>query len=268
MAALFADLQYAARMMRRAPGFTAMAVAALALGIGANCAIFSVINAVLLAPLPYADPNHLYELGSANDRDGASLADFIALRERGGAFEKPAVDRFWSFTLTDAVNDAERVYGRALSSDMFALLGARPLIGRTFDSADFETSAPHVAVLAYRLWQRRYAGDRNILGRNIQLDGEKYTVVGVMPANFKFPIDVYDLWVPWLFSKEEVANRRDHGMIIYTRLRGGATPAQAQSQLDSFAGAIGSQFPEFEKTGGRIFRSQSSLRASNSGRNC
>jgi hypothetical protein len=195
MGALITDLRYSASMLRQSPGFAALAIGALALGIGANSAIFAVINAVLLAPLPYSDPYHLYEIGSADDRGtrGASLAGFVALRDRGGIFEKPSVDRFSSFTLTDSVDDAERVYGRALSSDMFALLGAPALIGRTFLADDFETGAPHVVVLAYRIWQRRYSGDRSVLGRNVQLDGERYTIVGVMPANFQFPINVYDL---------------------------------------------------------------------------
>ena len=249
MTALLTDLRYAARMLRRNPGFAVLAIGALALGIGANSAIFAVINAVLLAPLPYADPHHLYEIGSADDHGthGGSVADFVALRDRGGIFEKPSVDRFSSFTLTDSVDDAERVYVRALSSDMFALLGAPALIGRTFLADDFENGAPHVAVLAYRIWQRRYNGDRGVLGRNIQLDGERYTIVGVMPANFQFPINVYDLWLPWIFTNAELANRKDHGTIIYTRLRQGATPAQAQGELDSLAAAIASQFPDVEK---------------------
>ncbi len=249
MGTLFADLRYALRMLRASPGFAALAIGALALGIGANCAIFAVVNAVLLTPLPYADPQHLYEIGSADDHGvhGASLADFVALRDRGGVFEKPSVDRFWSSTLTDGTGDAERIYGRALSSDMFPLLGARAALGRTLLPSDSQPGAPHVAVLAYRLWRRRYSGDRGLIGRDIQLDGEKYTVVGVMPANFEFPISVYDLWVPWTFSAKELANRRDHGTIMYTRLRSGATPAQAQSELDALAHAVASQFPDVEK---------------------
>ena len=249
MGTLFADLRYAARMLRRSPGFTAMAAGALALGIGANCAIFAVVNAVLLSPLPYADPHHLYEIGSTDTHGvhGASLADFVALRERGGVFEKPSVDRFWSFTLTDATGDAERVYGRAVTSEMFPLLGARAIAGRTLLPDDFQTGAPHVAVLAYRIWKRRYSGDLSVVGRNLKLDGEGYTIVGVMPANFEFPINVYDLWVPWTFSAKELANRRDHGTIIYTRLRTGATPQQAQGELDALAHAVAGQFPDVEK---------------------
>lgn len=249
MGTLFADLRYAARMLRRSPGFTAMAAGALALGIGANCAIFAVVNAVLLRPLPYADPHHLYEVGSTDGHGGhaASLADFVALQDRGGVFEKPSVDRFWSSTLTDATGDAERVYGRAVSSEMFSLLGTGAIVGRTLLPDDFRSGAPHAAVLAYRIWQRRYSGDRSVVGRNLQLDGESYTVVGVMPANFEFPINVYDLWAPWTFSAKELANRRDHGTIIYTRLRAGATTQQAQSELDALAHAVAGQFPDVEK---------------------
>src|SRR5580658_3099153 len=127
------DLRYAARMLRRSPGFTILVVAALALGIGANCAIFSVVQALLLAPLPYADAPHLYEITSADPKQAASLADFKALKEGTNEFTQLAVDRFWSFTLTDQGGDAERIYGRAVSPDMIPLLGVRPQLGRAFE---------------------------------------------------------------------------------------------------------------------------------------
>ncbi len=244
------DLKFALRILRRNPGATFLAAGALALGIGANCAIFSVIDAVLLAPLPYADPRHLYEI-SAMDANGspggASLADFRGLAEHLGAIERISVNRFWSFTLTDAAGDAERTYAQTLSQGAFDVLGAQAMRGRTFLPEDYRPGAPKVCVIAYRLWQKRYSSASDIIGRQIELDGERTTIVGVMPAQFQFPLNVYGLWVPWIFSDAELATRRDHGLIIYARLRRGATLQQAQAELDSFAGAMASQFPDSEK---------------------
>ncbi len=224
------DLRYAARMLRKSPGFTLLAVTALALGIGANCAIFSVVHALLLAPLPYADAARLYEIASVDSKaEGASLAAFAALRERSSAFQQLSTDRFWSFTLTDRWGGAERIYGRALSAETMPLLGVSPQLGRALGPEDYRPAAPRVVLLSHRLWTRRYASDPRAVGRTIHLDEEDYTIVGVMPAQFQFPISVYDAWSPWTFSGAELANRRDHGATIYARLRAGATVAQAQA---------------------------------------
>ena len=192
----------------------------------------------------------LYEIGATDAKgspSGASLADFRGLAERPGAIEKMSVNRFWSFTLTDSAGDAERAYAQTLSADAFEVLGAQAMRGRTFLPEDYRPGAPRVCVIAYRLWQRRYSSTNDIIGRQIELDGERYTIVGVMPAQFQFPLNVYSLWVPWIFSDAELAARRDHGLIIYARLRRGAALPQAQAELDSFAGAMAAQFPDTEK---------------------
>lgn len=241
------DLRYAARMLRRAPGFTLLAVTALALGIGANSAIFSVVHALLLAPLPYADASHLYEINSTDPKQAASLADFAALKDASRSFTKLAVDRFWSFTLTDRWGDAERIYGRALSPEMLPLLGVSAELGRTFQPEDYRPGAPHVVLLSDRLWKRRYSGDPRALGQSIRLDGESHTIIGVMPAQFQFPISAYGVWTPWAFTGAELAARHDRGGTIYARLRAGTAVAQAQAELDAFAHTIATQFPDSEK---------------------
>ena len=244
------ELRHAARGLRRTPGFTALAVGALGLGIGANSAIFSVIHAVLFAPLPYADAAHLYQIGSVDERGnitGVSLADFVALRDRGGAFERLSIDRFWSSTLTDRNGDAERLFGRALSAGTFPVLGVTPLTGRVFTDDDFRADAPPVVLLSERLWRRRYSADPGVVGRVIDLDGEGYRVIGVMPARFRFPVAAYDVWTPWIFSGPELENRRDKGSIAYVRLRKGTTLPQAQSELDAFANAMAGQFPDTDR---------------------
>src|ERR1035438_6181819 len=168
------DLRYAARMLRRSPGFTFLAVTALALGMGANSAIFSVVRTLLLAPLPYHDAAHLYEIASVDSKaDGTSVADFTAFREQSGAFQQLAMDRFWSFTLTDHWGDTERIYGRALSAEMMPLLGVPPQLGRALGPEDYRPGAPRVVLLSYRLWKRRYAGDPGVVGRTIQLEDRK-----------------------------------------------------------------------------------------------
>lgn len=242
------DLRYAARMLRKSPGFTLLAVMALALGIGANCAIFSVVNALLLAALPYPDAARLYEIVSVDSKaEGASLAAFVALREQSGAFRQLSVDRFWSLTLTDHWGDAERIYGRTLSAETMPLLGVSPQLGRALGPENYRPGAPRVVLLSHRLWTRRYLSDPRVVGRTIHLDDEDYTIIGVMPAQFQFPVSVYDVWSPWIFSGAELANRRDHGSVIYARLRAGATVMQAQAELEAFAHGIAAQFPETEK---------------------
>lgn len=242
------DLRYAARILRKSPGFALLAVTALALGIGANCAIFSVVHTLLLAPLPYPDAQHLYEISSTDSKaEGTALADFATLKESGGAFERLAVDRFWSFTLTDHWGDAERIYGRALSPEMISLLGVPPRLGRGFKREDYLPGAPRVVLLSHRLWQGRYAGDARIVGQTIRLDDESSTVIGVMPPQFQFPVSVYGVWTPWAFSGAELANRRDHVSSIYARLSAGATVSQAQAQLDAFSHNVAAQFPDTDK---------------------
>jgi len=244
------DLRYAARALRKTPSFTLPALAALALGIGANCAIFSVVDAVLLARLPYADPSRLYEIGGVENRGapaGASLAGFVALRDHNQSFSRVSVDRFWSSTLTDRFGDAERLYGRALSADTLPLLGVQPRLGRIFRGDDYRPGAPHVVLLSTRLWKRRYSADPLIIGATIDLDSEAYTVIGVMPDEFQFPFAAYDVWTPWIFSPAELANRKGRIDPIYARLRPGVTFAQAQAELDAFAHAAAAQFPDTEK---------------------
>lgn len=242
------DLRYAARMLRRGPGFALLAVTALGLGIGANCAIFTVVKALLLTPLPYADPSRLYEITSVDSKaEGTSIADFDALRDHSSSFAQLSVDRFWSFTLTDHWGDAERIYGRALSSDSMPLLGVTPQIGRALAAEDFRPGSARVVLLSDRLWKRRYSSDPRVVGRTILLDNEAHMVIGVMPPQFRFPLGVYDVWTPWTFSAAELANRRDHGSTIYARLHPGATIAKAQAELDAFAHSMSAQFPDTDK---------------------
>src|SRR6185503_10127819 len=179
------DLRYAGRMQLKNPGFTVVAVIALALGIGANTAIFSVVNSVLLRPLPYRDPERLvmvWEDASkfGYPRDTPAAANYVDWRDQNTVFEGMAAIADESFNLTGA-GDPERLEGRSVTANFFPLLGVDPLIGRTFTSEEDKRGSDQVVVLSHALWQRRFGGDNGIIGKTINLNGLTHTVVGVMP---------------------------------------------------------------------------------------
>src|SRR5712692_3272440 len=186
---MFQDLRYAFRMLLRSPGFTAIAVLALALGIGANTAIFSVVNAVLLRPLPYREPDRLVQLWCTEPAKGISRMgfappDFREVRDQNQVFEQMAAFYFRNYTLMGTAQP-ERLRGVIVSPNLFRLLGVMPALGRDFLPEE-ETFGKHrVVVLSHGLWQRRFASDRAVLNRSLTLDGEIYTVAGVMPPQFQ-----------------------------------------------------------------------------------
>jgi putative ABC transport system permease protein len=191
VADLMHDLRYAARLQRKNPGFTVVAVIALALGIGANTAIFSVVNTILLRPLPYKDPEQLVMVWEdatkqGYPRDTPAAANFVDWRDQNQVFEGMAAIYDTSFNLTGS-GDPERLEGRSVSANMFSLLGVEPQIGRVFTAAEDQPGAQRVVLLSYALWQRRFGGDQKIVGQSLTLNGESYVVVGVMPARFQFP---------------------------------------------------------------------------------
>jgi putative ABC transport system permease protein len=242
------DLRYALRMLLKNPGFTIVAVIALALGIGANSAIFSVVNTVLLRPLPYKDPEQLvmvWEDATKNGypRDTPAAANFIDWRDQNQVFEGMAAIADESFNLTNA-GDPERLEGRLVSANLFPLLGVEAQIGRVFTAADDQPGSHHVVLLSYGLWQRRFGGDSNIIGKSLTLNGESYTVVGVMPARFQFPTSDDQVWVPIAFTSEQAANRNRHYLQVVGRLKPGVTLAQAQSEMNTIATRLQQQYPQ------------------------
>jgi predicted permease len=197
------DLRYAARVLRRSPSFTATAILALALGIGANTAMFSVVNAVLLRPLPYQDPDRLAMLWTDDPKrdireEGTSYPTFLDWRSQSHTFVEMAVcSRGNPVTLTGG-DDPERVMGEAVSANLFPLLGVTPVLGRTF-SHDEEQRGERVVVLSHGLWQRRFGSSRNAIERTLDVDGQRFQVIGVMPAGFYFPTKDVQLWQPTTF---------------------------------------------------------------------
>ena len=242
------DLRYAVRMQRKNPGFTIVAVIALALGIGANTAIFSVVNTVLLRPLPYKDPERLVMVWeeatkAGYPQDTPTAANFVDWRDQNQVFEGMAAMTDTSFNLTGS-GDPERLEGRRVSTSLFPLLGVEPQIGRVFTAAEDQPGSERVVVLSYGLWQRRFGGDAGIVGKTLTLNGAGYTVVGVMPARFQFPTADDEVWVPIAFTQEEATNRGRHYLQVVARIKPGVTLAQAQADMSTIATRLQQQYPE------------------------
>lgn len=248
LADLLHDLRYAARMQRQNPAFTIIAVIALALGIGANTAIFSVVNTVLLRPLPYKDPERLVMVWEdatkhGYPRDTPAVANFIDWRDQNQVFEGMAAIAEESFNLT-GTGDPERLEGRRVSANLFPLLGVEPQIGRVFTAAEDQPGTQRVVLLSYGLWQRRFGGDPNIVGKSLTLNGDSYIVVGVMPARFQFPSKDDEAWVPIAFTPQETASRNRHYLEVVARLKPGVTLAQAQTEMSTIATRLQQQYPK------------------------
>src|SRR4051794_17480650 len=186
------------RSLLRTPGFTVTVLLVLALGIGANSAIFSIVNAVLLRPLPYRDPGQLYRLDEMNpkhDALGMSPTDMVSF---AGLFEASGTSHWKNVTITGP-EGAENIFGGEVSKPLFPMLGTPPALGRLFVDDEFEAGGPPVALLSDRLWRRRFGRDPNILGRTLLLNGTAHTVVGIMPPDFFFDRR-FELWMPWHFT--------------------------------------------------------------------
>ncbi len=248
MGSLLQDLRYGLRMLARSPGFTTVAVLTLALGIGANTAIFSVFYGVLLRPLPYPEPDRLVWMWPANLRTGQpyggaiSPPDFLDYRRRSTVFEHLAA--FLPIDTTVAGSgEAERVPSAAVSAGFFETLGVKPVLGRTIFPDDEQVQRPQAVVLSYGLWQARFGGNPQVIGRTMNVDGQGMTIVGVMPAGFEFPKAV-QLWNPLPFKMDEMQVRRFHFIRTIGRLKPGVTLGQAEAQMTSVSLSLEKMYPD------------------------
>jgi putative ABC transport system permease protein len=238
------DLRFGARLLARHPGFTAVAVVTLALGIGANAAIFSVVNAVLLRPLPWADPGRavmIWSKWTAFDKTWVATGEVVDYRRRARTLQEVAAWGEGQVNLTGN-GDPERVAAGSVTANTFSVLGVSPALGRTFFAAEDLPNGPSVVVLGHGLWSRRYAADPAIVGRSIQLDGRPYEVLGVMPPGFLLPTDFQNpqpsqLWVPQQLDPASM-DHGSHGLFAAGRLQPGATVAQAADELHGIAQAM------------------------------
>src|SRR5919199_455927 len=235
MGTLWQDIRYGFRMLRKKPGFTAVAILALALGIGANTAIFSVVNAVLLRPLPFKDPGRVVMVwlkgveAAGGDRVPLSVADFLDWRARAGAFERVAFFSPGDFNYTGG-DAPEQVRGAVASADFFNVLGEQAEMGRTFLAEEEKPGAARAVVVSHGFWQRRLGSDSRAVGRAITLDSQPYTVVGVMPARFDFPREDVELWAA--YQIQPPSRRGPYWLQGVARLREGVTTAQARAELN------------------------------------
>jgi predicted permease len=245
---LVKDVRYGARSLLRTPGFTSVAVTALALGIGANTAIFCVVNAVLLRPLAYRDADRLVTV-LHHGTGPVATANYIDWRDQSHAFEAMGAADYWSPNLlsrdSSDTNPPEHLYALKVTQNLLPLLGIEPLLGRLFLKGEDQEGAEHEVILSYRLWQRRFHSDPNVLGTLVTLNGEAYTVVGVMPAAFKFApfwATHAELWAPNVFG-ESIHERGGNHLRIFARLAPGVTLAQARADMATVTGRLEKQFP-------------------------
>jgi putative ABC transport system permease protein len=243
------DVRYGARLLRRSPAFSIVAVLTLALGIGANTAIFSVVNAVLLRPLPFPEPDRLVRIWESsptgNSRNVVNPHNFIDWRERTRSFQEMAAMHGWTSNITGN-GEPLAVDGMRVSPQFFSVLGVSPLMGRRFIPEEEIPGRDNSVIFSYAFWRTHYGGDRNILGRKIMLNGDPVTVVAVLPADFQFPRWKADIYVPMSLDRSEA---RQNGRFLSTiaRLKPGVTIAQAQQDLAAVAKQLSQEWPEMDK---------------------
>lgn len=250
MQGLLQDIRYGLRLLWRAPGVTAAVVLVLALGIGANSAIFSVVNSLLLRPLPFRDPDSLvqvmnYERSSGQDRPVVSAQMYMDWKTQTTSFTDLAAFSFLYFNLTGD-GKAERLQGLRVSASYFSLLGVSPALGRDFTAEEGQSQRPRVIILSNGLWRRRYGGDPTVVGRNVLVEGEPYTVVGVLPPDFRiFRVLNRDLdvWVPYPIHGT-ADDRLDPVLFVYGRLKPGVPLAKAQAEMDGVAAREEKEYPQ------------------------
>src|SRR5574341_1195272 len=259
MQTLWQDLRYGARMLFKQPGFTLIAVVTLALGIGATTALFSLFNAVLFRALPYPDSDRLVRIFKTLPQSQAwphPVADHLDYKAQNTVFEGMAAFNQASFDLAEPGQPPESVSGMIVSADFFPVLGVQPLLGRVFTVEEDQPGRNQVVVLSHDFWRNRFAGDPNIVGRTLRLDGESVTVLGVMPAGFDHP----PLWALWgkvaawrpiAFTSDQRQERKVNSVRAFARLKPGVSQAQAQAEMSTIAARL-AQEPSDHKTGVRV----------------
>ena len=245
-------LRQSLRSLGKSPGFTLAAILALALGIGGNTAMFSLVNTVLLRPLPYKNPDRLVVLsqrllksGEGND---ASAADFEDWRNRAHSFERMAAFTGASFNLTGG-DQPEKIFGLLVSSAFFPTLGVAPSLGRGFLPEEEQPGANRAVVLSDGLWKRRFGGDPKLIGQQIRINQETYTVTGVMPAGFQFFGREYELWAPLTLDPDR-SHRNYHSLLVVARLKPDVSLQQARGEMDSIARQLAVEYPQSNQTMG------------------
>jgi putative ABC transport system permease protein len=240
------DVRYGLRTLQKNPGFAAVAILTLALGIGANAAIFSAVNAVLLRPLPYTQPGQLVQLWETETevpQAPFAAPDFVDWRAQNQTLDDMTLYTWPTSLNMSGTGEPEHVYGILAQANFFSVLGSAPLMGRAFVNGEDHAGHNHVAVLSYGLWQRRFGGTRDVLGKDIELGGERYQIVGVMPEDFRIGLRA-DLWIPLDMDLKKLPGRGEHSYPAIGRLKPGVTPQQAKANLNAIAKRLEEQYPD------------------------
>src|SRR5262249_27164196 len=245
------DILYAVRTLKKSPGFTVVALLTLALGIGANATIFSVVNAVLLRGLPYPDSDRLVLVwrmyGPApQGRHITSAPDFLEWQSQNDVFEKMAIfDSAGRGYNVSGVAEPEQVSGVRVSADFFPVLGVAPRVGRNFSIEEEQPGRDHVVILSDGLWRSQYGADPDLVGKTVKIDGEGYIVIGIMPSSFDFQFGstLRQLWVPVGYTEGD-HDRGSNSFLAIARLKSGVTVAQADARMDQIGRAIAKQYPD------------------------
>ena len=264
MNSIWQDVRVAVRLYRRAPVFTAAILVILALAIGVNSAIFSVVNAVLLRPLPYPRASELVAIAQAANETGVrrsiSPPNYFDLRDTVRSFT--GIAAYWSpsVSISGAGIEPEKVLAATCSSDLFQVLGIAPAVGRAFAGDDDVPGAPRVAILGHGLWQRRFGGDTSAIGRQLMLDGAPAVIVGVMPRGFEFPTAGTELWVPLRLSRAQPPNpairieayRQYRILNVVARLDAGTTIDRARAELADVGARLAREYPDANRGAGFV----------------
>ena len=253
MRSLWQDLRYGLRALRKRPGFTLLSILTLAIGIGVNTAIFSIVNAALLRPLPYAEPDRLvriWETRTAKDLSemDASYPNYVDWIKQSSVFEELAGYDGISVTLLGR-GVPVRISGVRVTPNFFSVLGVSPVLGRNYQSEDAHLSAAPVALISYEFWQRYFGGDIAALGQAVNLSSQLYTVIGVLPPNFEFALDRSQVWVPLQVSNDNV-QRNNHWLRTIGRLKPGVSLGQAQAEMTTIAERLAREYPETNSRSG------------------
>ncbi|PWT91414.1 MAG: ABC transporter permease [Blastocatellia bacterium] len=246
MDSIIKDIRYGIRSLMKQPVFNAIAIITLALGIGANTAIFSVVNAVLLQPLPYNDASRIVRINETEGRGGMGVSppNLVNFQQENQTFESIAGYAGGSFILT-GVGEPFRLQTAEVSHELFSVLGIKPILGRSFSADDEKFGQGYVAIISFELWQSRFGADRQLLGRQIALDSKSYTVIGVMPREFEFPIqpEKVEVWTPLVVADNMDQLRGAHYLDVVGRMKPGISLSQAHADIETITSRLAQQFP-------------------------
>src|SRR2546423_2067621 len=247
MESLFSDVRYAIRNLIKRPGFTAIAVITLALGIGANSAIFSTIYALLVNPLPFPGQERVVAIWDKAPSRGVqhnevAMANYLDWRAQNNSFDHLALERWWSTNLTGA-DTPERIQGFLVTANFLDVVGVKPIRGRNFSEEENQPGKDAVAIITHSLWQRRFGADPNIINKTIKLNSITRTVIGVMPERFNFPKGA-EVYAPIAMTPELARSRGSHSFYVVGRLKPGVSPEGAQADIDTISGRLEKQYPE------------------------